>query len=58
MLLKSAPRPIPEGCIREHVERASKLVNLEKAETDRLVKELELLFNVSIGIGAILDRQA
>ena len=55
VLLKSAPRPIPEGCIREHVERASKLVALGEEECGRLVKELETIFNVTIGVGAILD---
>jgi hypothetical protein len=55
VLLKSAPRPLPEGCIRENVEKASSVVRLEKEDIDRLVRELEALFNVSIGVGAILE---
>ncbi|AMV40490.1 Z1 domain-containing protein [Planctomyces sp. SH-PL62] len=58
VLLKSAPRPLPDGCIREQVEQARKLVPLDDEDRDRLVRELETLFNVTIGIGAILVDQA
>jgi hypothetical protein len=56
VLLKTAPRPLPDGCIREQVTRTNDMMfKLPGTDVDRLVRELEGAFNVSMGVGAVLE---
>lgn len=55
VLLKSEARPLPETTIRQRVETANGMFKLPAAEIDRLVTELASLFNITIGVGAVLE---